>query len=88
MFGPSCQSCGMPLAKDEQGGGTEADGSLSTEYCSHCYQHGAFTLPDITVDEMQQRVKDRMEELQMPGFVAKMAAISVPKLRRWAGKSD
>ncbi len=26
----SCQSCGMPLSKDPQGGGTEADGSLST----------------------------------------------------------
>ncbi|WP_224768159.1 zinc ribbon domain-containing protein [Metabacillus idriensis] len=32
----NCQSCGMPLSKDEHGGGTEADGSKSTKYCSRC----------------------------------------------------
>jgi hypothetical protein len=33
--GPYCQSCGMPLSKDEKGGGTEADGRKSSQYCSH-----------------------------------------------------
>jgi hypothetical protein len=33
----ACQSCGMPLSKDELGGGTEKDGRISTKYCSHCY---------------------------------------------------
>ncbi|HEY2363758.1 MAG TPA: zinc ribbon domain-containing protein [Candidatus Angelobacter sp.] len=31
----------MPLSKDEQGGGTEADGVRSTEFCSHCYRGGS-----------------------------------------------
>jgi hypothetical protein len=52
-----CQSCGMPLKKDEKGGGSNADGSLNTLYCSHCYQDGRFTRPDITVDEMKSLVK-------------------------------
>ena len=26
----NCQSCGMPLRRDEKGGGTNADGSKST----------------------------------------------------------
>ena len=30
--GPICQSCGMPLAKDERGGGSEADGSNHQMY--------------------------------------------------------
>lgn len=30
----NCQSCGMPMARDEHGGGTEADGSKSMMYCS------------------------------------------------------
>ncbi|MFD6511333.1 zinc ribbon domain-containing protein [Bacillus sp. NPDC060175] len=32
-----CQSCGMPLSKDELGGGTESNGSKSVKYCSHFY---------------------------------------------------
>jgi hypothetical protein len=50
MFGPKgpfCQSCGMPLSKDPLGGGTNADGSRNTEYCSHCYKSGCFTEPNI-----------------------------------------
>ena len=46
--GPYCQSCGMPLSKDEKGGGSEADGSKSAEFCSHCYAAGKFTEPEIT----------------------------------------
>jgi hypothetical protein len=43
----------MPMKRDEKGGGTNADGSLSTMYCSHCYQNGQFVLPDISVPEMR-----------------------------------
>ncbi|WP_307428899.1 zinc ribbon domain-containing protein [Bacillus sp. V2I10] len=35
----NCQSCGMPLYRDEHGGGTEANGTKSSKYCSHCYQN-------------------------------------------------
>jgi len=41
----NCQSCGMPMSRDEKGGGTNADGSKSAMYCSHCYAGGKFTLP-------------------------------------------
>ena len=46
-----CQCCGMPLDKPEDAG-TEADGTLSGEYCRYCYQNGAFTAPDATMDDM------------------------------------
>ena len=29
----NCQSCGMPLSRDPNGGGTNADGSASAMYC-------------------------------------------------------
>ncbi len=48
--GPYCQSCGMPLSKDEKGGGTEADGRKSSQYCSHRYAGGRFTDPDLTAE--------------------------------------
>mgnify|MGYP000910533472 CR=1 FL=1 len=45
-----CGSCGMPLLRDEDSG-TEADGSLSTEYCFYCYQDGRFTEPELTEEQ-------------------------------------
>lgn len=46
-----CQCCGMPL-DDPKDRGTEADGSPSRDYCRYCYQNGAFTAPDATVEDM------------------------------------
>jgi hypothetical protein len=56
----NCQSCGMPMKRDEKGGGANADGTRSTMYCSHCYQNGQFVLPDISVTEMQLRVREKI----------------------------
>ena len=53
----NCQSCGMPLSRDEKGGGTNADGSKSTMFCSNCYANGKFVFPDITVAGMKELVK-------------------------------
>jgi hypothetical protein len=79
----NCQSCGMPLKRDEKGGGTNADGSKSTMYCSKCYQNGKFTSPNITVQEMQSLVKDKMKEFGFPGFIAGFFTKNIPKLERW-----
>ncbi|MGH7456020.1 MAG: zinc ribbon domain-containing protein, partial [bacterium] len=49
----NCQGCGMPLKRDKKGGGTNADGTKSMMYCSHCYEGGKFTWPNVTVGEMQ-----------------------------------
>ena len=81
--GPACQSCGMPLSRDPRGGGTNADGSLSSEYCSHCYQKGVFTQPDITAAEMTTLVEGKLRSMHFPGFLAKRFAKDVPTLRRW-----
>ena len=80
----NCQSCGMPLSRDEKGGGTNADGSKSRMYCSHCYGKGKFTLPNITVDQMQERVKGKMKEMGFPGFLSGFFTRKIPKLRRWS----
>ena len=86
MFGPRgpfCQSCGMPLSKDPLGGGTSADGTRTAEYCSHCYQKGAFTQPDITAQQMQTLVEGKLRTMHLPGFLARRFAKDVPTLRRW-----
>ncbi len=81
--GPICQSCGMPLGRDPRGGGTNADGSLSTEYCSHCFQEGQFTEPNITAAEMTAKVEGKLREMHFPGFLARRFARDTPNLRRW-----
>ena len=78
-----CQSCGMPLKRDPMGGGTNADGTKSTVYCSHCFRDGSFTMPDITVSQMQDLVKGKLREFGFPGFVAGFFTRKVPRLERW-----
>jgi hypothetical protein len=73
----------MPLSKDPLGGGTNADGSRSTEYCSHCYREGAFTQPNITAAEMTTLVEGKLRSMRFPGFLARRFAKEVPTLRRW-----
>jgi len=79
----NCQSCSMPLKKDEKGGGSNADGSLSKMYCSYCYENGSFINPDMTVNEMQELVKNRLKEIRFPGFLADIFTKGIPKLERW-----
>lgn len=45
-----CQSCGMPLSGPGDHG-TEVDGAPSADYCTYCYQKGAFTR-DCSMEEM------------------------------------
>jgi hypothetical protein len=73
----------MPLKRDEKGGGTNADGSKSTLYCSRCYASGKFTNPGITVDQMQDLVKGKLKEFGFPGFIAGLFTRNIPKLERW-----
>ena len=46
-----CQSCGMPMGTTTEHYGTEAGGEQSLDYCSYCYEKGAFTAT-CTMDEM------------------------------------
>jgi hypothetical protein len=82
----NCQSCGMPLKRDEQGGGTNADGSRSTMFCSHCYNNGQFVSPDLSADEMKELVKDKLREFGIPGFLTGVFTKKIPELERWKGK--
>ncbi len=73
----------MPLSKDEQGDGTNADGSKSTEYCSRCFKDGKFCNLDMTVEQMQELVKGKLKEMHFPGFLARYFTKNIPTLKRW-----
>ncbi len=82
----NCQSCGMPLKKDEKGGGSNADGSISKMYCSKCFENGSFIAPDMSLQEMQTLVKGKLKEFGLPGFLAGWFTKGIPRLERWKNK--
>lgn len=79
----NCQSCGIPLKKSPNGGGTNANETISTLYCSYCYEKGSFKQPDITAKEMQEFVRHKMKDMGFPGFLASLFSKGIPKLERW-----
>lgn len=74
----------MPLKKSPNGGGTHADGTLSTMYCAYCFENGQFKQPELTAAEMQTFVKGKMKEMGFPGFLAGWFVKGIPKLERWS----
>jgi len=83
----TCQSCGMPMDSEDDFG-TEADGALSDDYCTHCYQNGAFTEPDITIDGMAKVCGAIMSQLYaIPQKKAEeFSREQLSCLKRWAGR--
>jgi len=80
-----CQSCGMPMKNDPEGGGTNSDGSRNDEYCSYCYQRGAFTSPDFSAEEMQSFCVAKLRERGVPWVLAWILTRNIPRLKRWRG---
>ncbi|WP_321415445.1 zinc ribbon domain-containing protein [uncultured Desulfobacter sp.] len=77
-----CQSCGMPVTEDSLKGTLE-DGSPSDEFCTYCYQKGAFT-QDVTMDEMIEICVPHLVDSGMPETDArKLMANTLPNLSRW-----
>lgn len=83
FMGIRCQSCGMPLNKDPEGGGSEADGTRSTTYCSICYENGDFRHPGVSVEEFQAHCVDALAAKGMPRIMAWAFTRGIPKLDRW-----
>lgn len=87
-MGQRCQSCGMPLNKDPQGGGSESDGSRSTRYCSLCYDNGTFRQNGVSVDEFQAQCLEALARKGMPRVMAWAFTRGIPKLDRWTGSRN
>jgi len=82
-----CESCGAPIGEFDEmyGPGTEADGSKSADYCKQCYDNGAFTNPDSTLEEMIESVAAVMvkEFGFSPEDAKEQCKEGIPTLKRW-----
>lgn len=81
-----CQSCGMPMGPTDELYGTEQNGTKSTDYCSYCYEKGAFSFTG-SMDEMIEICIPPMVEAnaQMtPEKAREMMRQFLPTLKRWS----
>jgi len=88
-----CQSCAMPLVQLDDFG-SAADGGLSTEYCTHCYQNGSFT-SERTLEEMIESNLKFLHEWnagQGTSFSEEEArailTVHLASLKRWKASSN
>ena len=78
-----CQSCSMPLEKEEQFG-TNADKSKNKEYCIYCFSDGKFK-DDITLEEMIEEcanIMSKMENIEIEEAKSFLKKV-IPNLKRW-----
>lgn len=80
-----CQSCGMPL-NNEEVKGTERNGLKNDEYCKYCYENNDFKNTEINLEEMQIKVKNKMEKMNQPNYLIQKAINILPTLKRWNNK--
>lgn len=78
-----CQSCGMPMPEADLRG-SEANGAKSEDYCTYCYENGAFKQPEITLQEMIDLCAGYLVEDGMDEAAARqLLSSSIPHLKRW-----
>lgn len=77
-----CQSCGMPMKKDPTGGGSNADGSINSDYCSYCYKDGAF-IYEGDVKEFQEFCRLKMIEGGHSKIMSWLFTRGMGRLSRW-----
>ncbi|MBA3572629.1 MAG: hypothetical protein H0W34_11820 [Pyrinomonadaceae bacterium] len=73
----------MPLSHDEKGGGTDADGGRSSDFCSYCYRNGRFTQPRLTLEQMIAKAQAKLREMRVPEIIVRRASGHISKLSRW-----
>ena len=72
----------MPMRKDAEGSGRNADGSRNYKYCSYCYQYGSFLFKG-DVEDMQAYCISKMKEQGIPKFIAWILTRNIVNLERW-----
>jgi hypothetical protein len=78
-----CESCLMPLGKNLEDAGTEADGTKSTKYCKYCYQRGKLCYEGDDLKDFQRVAYENMIKMGMWWPKAKFFAWTIKFAPRW-----
>lgn len=81
-----CQSCHMPFSR-ESDRGTNADGSVSEDYCVNCFVGGEF----VVYKTVEEAIADSVNYAEYAGMtreeMLEFAKENYPNLKRWKGES-
>ena len=79
-----CQSCAMPFKYGKHG--LNADGTVSLDYCEHCFEKGKFKYPNATMDGViDVRIQYIVPSVYPDTETARKAMQEhFPTLKRWA----
>ena len=77
----------MPMDKDPGRGGTRQDGTKTQQYCSLCYEKGAFRDDFTKADEMVSFVKEKLKEMGYSSLKRWFFTSHIPNLERWKNPS-
>ncbi|MBW7957471.1 MAG: zinc ribbon domain-containing protein [Deltaproteobacteria bacterium] len=86
--GPVCHSCGMLIMNKDEFGCEANLTVMNTFYCRYCYWKGQFTEPDITKEEMLEKLSSAMMTSKniSKEEASEMAWSRMKLLKRWKGK--
>jgi hypothetical protein len=82
-FDKFCQSCGMPMEQDPGKGGTNADGTVTSVYCSYCFQKGKFNDNFTGPSQMVSFVKGKLKEMGYGPLRRWFYTSHISQLGRW-----
>ncbi|MFZ2681761.1 MAG: zinc ribbon domain-containing protein [Patescibacteria group bacterium] len=84
-LGAQCQSCAMPMSKDPENGGLNADGTKSTDYCSFCLRNGEFCAKE-TLEDFRKGLDEMLKAKGLSWWIRKLTWYQLPTLKRWKQK--
>jgi hypothetical protein len=82
-FDKFCQSCGMPMERDPERGGTNSDGTRNVNYCSYCFTNGKFNDNFKTPGEMVVLVREKLKEMGIGPLRRWFYTSHISRLKRW-----
>jgi len=77
-----CQSCGMKLS-DEPDSFRLVEKELNIKYCKTCFKDGQFTEPELTLNQMKQKIENRCTELGYGKLKTSVYSSNIENLDRW-----
>jgi RNase P subunit RPR2 len=77
-----CQSCGSPFSKNKNNYFKITGGTYNIKYCTDCFQDDRFTEPELTLEEMKQKLTDKLRSMGMPGNLERFTE-RLATLERW-----
>lgn len=72
----------MPMSSDPEHGGTNLDGTKSSEYCSYCLKNGEFC-SNVPFAEFRTGLDEILKAKGLSWFIRTLTWYQLPTLKRW-----